>query len=187
MLTIVTWNHKKYQQIAWALPAGVEVCQRDLDIPETQTNLITDISYDKCLQAYVEVQWPILVDDSGIYFDAYNKFPGALTKYLYQWVWLEGIQRLYTDVEDMRARFQCVLSYMDSTLPEPVQFVGEVEGRLDFSHIQQAEDAKLPYDLIFVPDGMDEPVYFDMQSRNDEYNHRVRATRKFVSWYWQKI
>lgn len=183
MLTIVTGNQKKYEQLAQYVPASLETRQLAIDIPEIQTHLLTDISSDKCVQAYNEVQWPVLVDDSGIYFDAYHEFPGALTKFLYQGIWLEGIQKLFTDVTNTKATFQCVLSYMDDDTSESIQFVGETQGHLDFSHLwPELEDKKIPYDLIFVPDGMDVPAFFDMEWRNETYNHRVRAVKKFSEW-----
>ncbi len=186
MLYIVTWNKDKYLQISEALD-GVESQQRDLDIPEIQTNLLTEISYDKCLQAYVEVQWPVLVDDSGIYFDAFDEFPGALSKFLYQGIGLEWMQKLYVDQLNTKATFQCVLSYMDEDLPEPLQFIWEIEGQVDFSLLgTQEENPKIPYDLIFVPKGMTVPAITNMDLWKKEFNHRVRGVKKFANWYFSE-
>lgn len=186
MLTIVTGNTDKYRQIAQHLP-GIETTQRDLDIPEIQTNLLTEISYDKCLQAYVEVQWAVLVDDSGIYFNVFSEFPWALSKFLYQWIWLQGMQRLYEWVSDRWAVFQCVLSYMSPDLPEPVQFVWETRWSLDFSLLWEMEaNPKMPYDLIFVPEWMSQPAITDMKLWKSEYNHRTKATKKLADRFTQK-
>ena len=183
MLTIVTWNKGKYEEICKFLPDSIDPVQADLDVPEIQTNILADISYDKCLQAWVEIQWPVLVDDSGIYFDAYHEFPWALTKYLYTWIWLEWMAKLFVWENNKKATFQSVVSYMDAELSEPVQFVWEVEGTLNFDYLwQEKEDPRLPYDLIFVPDGMQKPSFFDMGTRNSEYSHRIRAVKKFGEW-----
>jgi len=187
MLNIITGNTGKYAEICEFLPAWLETKQVDLDIPEIQTNILTDISYDKCLQAWVEVQWPVLVDDSGIYFDAYDQFPGALTKYVYQGIGLEGIAKLFAWVQNKKATFQSAVSYMDGTLSEPIQFIGEVQGTLNFEYLwQESEDTRLPYDLIFVPEGMEKPSFFDMAKRKSVYNHRVTAVKKFTDWWTQK-
>jgi len=74
-ISIVTGNDGKYTQIAGGLPDFVIAEQVDLDIPEIQTNVLTEISADKCRQAYAQLQKPCLVDDSGIYMNAFNEFP----------------------------------------------------------------------------------------------------------------
>lgn len=182
-LSIVTWNTWKYKQIVDHLPNFVHAKQIELDIPEIQTNLLTEISRDKCLQAFQQLQQACLVDDSGIYFHAFNDFPGALTKFIYQGIGLEGIQRIYTWIEDRSAVFQCVLSYMDEKLHEPLQFTGEIQGSVIFDYIdQEQKDTPLPYDLIFVPQGFDKPVVYDWE-RWWEINHRVRATEKCNKWF----
>ncbi len=183
MLTIVTWNPWKFKEMASFLPKDIDVQQLDLDVPEIQTNIIKDISYDKCLQAYVEVQWPVLVDDSWIYFDAYHEFPWALTKFLYKGIWLEWIEKLFKGVANKSAMFQSVVSYMDSDLLEPIQFVWEVSWIVSFDYYNDIqEDTSLPYDLIFIPEDMKKPAIFNMDLWQAEYNHRVRAVKKFANW-----
>lgn len=180
MLSIVTWNLWKYQQIKAFLPPIIETKQLAIDLIEIQTTSLEEISAYKCMQAYTHVQWPVLVDDSGICFDAFHGFPGALSRYFYEGVWISGMERLFTDIENRNAQFQCVLSYMDDSLATPMQFIGTVEGRIDFWWVCDAtENPKLPYDLIFIPEGMDRPAFFDEEMWNDQYNHRVRAVKKF--------
>lgn len=181
-ISIVTWNTGKYHQIAWWLGEVVTCEQVALDIPEIQTNLLTEISRDKCIQAFQQLKKPCLVDDSGIYFSAFHEFPGALTKFLYQGIGLAGIQRMYVWVEDMTATFQCALSYMDETCTTPLQFVGEIQGTISFDRLGEIpEDTHLPYDLIFIPDGADKPASFLWDTWLQD-NHRVRAVRQLGHW-----
>lgn len=182
---ICTWNTKKYLQICEFLPVEITPVQVDLDVPETQTNLLTEISYDKCLQSYIELQAPVLVDDSGIYFLWYTEFPGALSKFIYKWIWLEGIVKLFDGNVDTRAKFQSVISYMDETLPEPIQFIWESAWSIDLSvrekYYNNGVD-NLPYDLIFKADWMEKIVYEDYEWWKS-VNHRVKAVKKFCEWY----
>jgi inosine/xanthosine triphosphate pyrophosphatase family protein len=72
---------------------------------------------------------------------------------------------------------------MDDHLEGPVQFVGETHGTISFDRYNQNEiDHKLPYDLIFIPDGMQQPAALDLVIWNEQHNHRVKAARKFVVW-----
>lgn len=185
-LSIVTGNSGKYEQIARGLPNFLEVEQAILDISEIQTSLLTEISRDKCIKAFEQLWKPCLVDDSGIYFDAFHEFPGALSKFIYQWIGLEGIKRLYDSVEDVSAYFQCVLSYMDETMEEPLQFIWEVSWTLSFDWMGlQEENIHLPYDLIFVPTWFDKPALFEWKKWSDD-NHRTRAVKKFGDFILQR-
>lgn len=183
ILSIVTWNTWKYAEISQVLD-WLDIQQTPIDIPEIQTNILTDISSDKCLKAFEEVWWPVLVDDSGVYFDALNNFPWALTKYFIDGLWVEWIKRLYTWVENRKARFVSVISYMDETLSEPKQFIWEVAWILVFDYIDKEDlNPTLPYNRIFQANGMDVPALFDLETWKRDYNFRMKATGKFREWY----
>ena len=123
-ISIVTGNDGKYKQIVGGLPDFMNSKQIDLDIPEIQTNLLTEISADKCVQAYQKLLSACLVDDSGIYMNAFNEFPGALSKFLYKGVGLEGMQRMYAGVEDTSAVFQGRLQYQFCVVKLATGWVG---------------------------------------------------------------
>lgn len=183
MLSIVTSNHKKFEQISMHLPDTIRKEQVSLDIEEIQANDLTHISADKCKKAYQQVQWPVVVDDTGIYFDAFDTFPWAMTKFLYTGVWLKGIRNLFTGVENTQARFHTVLSYMDSTMSSPHQCIGEVAGHLVFDHIHElwSEHAKIPFDMIFVPSWSSQAA-FQIPKQWYQDNHRVRAAKKLATF-----
>jgi len=186
MLTIVTWNTGKFQEISQVLE-WIDLLQRDIDIEEIQTPSLEKISLDKCKKAFVEVWWPVLVDDSGIYFDSLNQFPWALAKFFIAWVWAEGIQRMYQWVENNWAEFVSVLSYMDETLSEPIQFIWKVHGSLVFDYIHEENpNPKLPYLMFFQADWMSVPASLDRDERRKNHNFRMNATKKFKERYLSK-
>jgi non-canonical purine NTP pyrophosphatase (RdgB/HAM1 family) len=187
MLTIVTGNSWKYSQISGVLKDIVQTRQEKIDLEEIQTTDLKEISADKAMKAFKIVQWPVVVDDSWMLFDAYPWFPGAMTKFLYEWVGLEGIQRLYQWVENRNAQFVCVLSYMDQYLDAPKQFVGVVEWELTFDRLwKDVENPKLPYDLIFRIAWMHEPVFYHMDVWKWEKSHRFKASKVLGEWLRNK-
>ncbi len=179
-ISVATWNGWKYKQIISQLPAFVTPEQVDLDLPEIQTNLLSVISRDKCIQAYKKLLSPVLVDDTGMYFDVYNEFPGALTKFIHDGIGLSWVERLFSGVENKWSYMQTVLSYMDDQLEEPIQFIGELHGVVNFDRYrQQEENPKLPFEMIFIPEGMDKPAAFDQESRLKVGHHRIKASKLF--------
>lgn len=181
-ITIVTWNTGKYRQISWLLHDFFPCVQQNIDLLEPQSNDMVAVSSTKARQVFEMVQWPVLVDDSGIYFSAYPDFPGVFSKYMFQSLGVEWLRRLFLQQPNTDAYFQCVLSYMDATLPSPVQFVGRVEGVIDFRFLESIViDKHLPYDAIFRADGMDVVAQLDM-STFESLHHRAKATTSARQW-----
>jgi len=129
----------------------------------------------------------VLVDDTGIYFDAYTDFPWALTKYIYKGIGLAWIQKLFDGEKNMKAHFQTVLWYMDDSLEEPLLFVWEIHGSLSFDRLTKEwgeHDHHLPYDLIFIPEWYETPAFFNM-SVWTKGNARIQAVEKLSLWLEQ--
>lgn len=182
-LTIVTWNIGKYEQIAAVLSDVIMCRQEAIDLFEPQTNDMLAVSRTKAGEAFTTIGWPVLVDDSGIYFSAYKDFPGVFSKYIFQSLGVEGVRRVVAWITQ-DAYYQCVLSYMDATLSEPKQFVGRVNGILDFSFVDSGEvtiNHNLPFDTIFRADGMTVVAQLDM-STFTTLHHRAQAATLCKEW-----
>jgi XTP/dITP diphosphohydrolase len=118
----------------------------------------------------------VVVDDSGIYFDTYPDFPGVLSKYIYKSLGMYGLQKLFVDQPNTHAWFQCVLTYMDQLLSEPIQFIGKVSGHISFDFLDQVVvDSHLPYDAIFQAVGMNGVAQMDME-QFQTFHHRTKAS-----------
>lgn len=187
MLTLVTWNAWKYRQISSLLKGTVSCIQQHIDLVEQQSNDMLAVSRSKAMQAFDLIQWPVLVDDSGIYFCAYPEFPGVFSKYIYQSLGMEWLVKLFVQQPNTKAYFQCVLSYMDSTLQEPMQFVWRLQGNIDFSFLESINiDTHLPYDAIFRAKGMEVVAQLDMHTF-ESLHHRSKATLSCKDWLiWTK-
>jgi inosine/xanthosine triphosphate pyrophosphatase family protein len=55
-----------------------------MDIPELDSQDLIAISQDKAKKAFEKLKKPLIVDDSGIYFDEYPGFPGPLAKRVFK-------------------------------------------------------------------------------------------------------
>ena len=87
-LKFVTSNADKVREASKILGCPLEQVST-LMIHEIQTHDINKIVEHKAQQAYKELKCPVLVEDSGLIFKAWNGLPGALVK------WFEiGVERL---------------------------------------------------------------------------------------------
>ncbi|MBU0496350.1 MAG: hypothetical protein KKG04_00145 [Candidatus Thermoplasmatota archaeon] len=179
-LVVVTGNTTKFKEIAKILERHqIAVIRVDFDIAEIRDQDLESVVVDKVKKAYSQVCGPVVVDDSGIFFDEYNQFPGSFTKFLFQSVGYNGIFKLVS--EGSPAHFHSYVAYFDDLLNKPVVFQGEYPGKIieDFKRDQENE---MPYAPMFIPFDSDKPMAL-MTSEERKNDHRHKAFDAFAEWY----
>jgi XTP/dITP diphosphohydrolase len=123
MLRYVTTNSGKVREAREYLDS---VEQLDYDYTEVQASELGPIAAHGAREAYRHAGEPILVDDSGLFVDGFDGFPGPYTSYVEHTLGIETVQRV-ADAEldaPQRAAFRCVLAYCDgeefAATPDPV-------------------------------------------------------------------
>lgn len=178
----VTSNHGKFEEaesFIQQFASHIHLKQLDEDIEEIQTLDQKAIAIDKVKKAFKLVNKPVLVDDGGIFFDAYNQFPGTLSKFIFQGIGFEGIFKLTED--NNKAAFILHLAYFDGETLEV--FEGRCDGVIirpqDFSAHPQ-----LPFTAIFKPNGSDK-TFAELRNTPEfvNYSFRQQALKKFLEWY----
>lgn len=174
----VTTNEHKHREVQKIL--GVELERADLDLPEIQAIDPAEVASDKARAAREALgtpALPVLAEDSGLMLDAWDGFPGALTKWLMHSVGNEGLLRMLPKGEDRSARAVCVvaLAAVDGKVHT---FRGEVPGTL-------APEPRglggFGYDPVFVPE-WSSLTYAQMGEAKNEDSHRARAFRQVRGW-----
>jgi len=175
----ITGNNKKFNEVKSNLVWDIELIQYDLDTPEIQTTSLEEISKDKALKAFAELKKPLIVDDSGTFFDHYHEFPGAMAKHMFKSLWFEWFKNLLAEESSSNAgRMATVITYMDETLSEPIQFRWDVEGEFSFGFLDEFEaDFVMPYNHIFIPKWWSSPVQSDYEKFIKD-SQRARAVKK---------
>ncbi len=184
-LYYVTSNAGKFEEVEQCIRAHelpITLLRFDADIEEIQTMNQEEIAIDKALKAWTLLKKPLLVDDSGIYFEKYHEFPGVMSKYISHGIGMAGIMKLIEPGD--RAYFRLHLVFVD-TEGIPHSFEGLCKGYLVIPAVLQAH-ADLPYDDIFVPDELaGEPqTYAQLRgtSQFEQFSYRLRALNKFLTW-----
>jgi XTP/dITP diphosphohydrolase len=175
----VTANEHKRREVQVIL--GVALERVDLDLPEIQAIDPAEVATEKvraAREALGDRDLPVLVEDSGIMVDAWDGFPGALTKWLMNSVGNEGLLRMLKAGDDRSARAVCVvaLAEADGTVRT---FRGEVRGAL----AQKPRGAGgFGYDPIFVPE-WSSMTYAELGEGKNAVSHRARAFRAVREWF----
>jgi len=123
MLRYVTTNSGKVREAREYLD---DVAQLDYDYTEVQAAELGPIAAHGAREAYRHAGEPVLVDDSGLFVDGFDGFPGPYTSYVEDTLGIETVQRLAASELDapQRGAFRCVLAYCDgddfAATPDPI-------------------------------------------------------------------
>ena len=155
---------------------GIELERLSIDRVEIQADdpeLIAEYSLK-----VLDVDIPILIEDSGLYIDKYYGFPGPYSSYALRTISNEGILKLMENDEDRGARYLSAVAYRDGDTS--ITFRGEVKGTI--SHMERGSNG-FGYDPIFIPAEGDGRTFAEMTAEEkSRISHRARAFRKLAKW-----
>lgn len=127
-------------------------------------------------------QFPVIVEDTGFFFDAYENFPGPHSKFVFQTVGYDGIFRLLKGKE-RGAYFKVVASFCKPG-GKPVSFEGIAKGTVT-EELFGEEAPIMPYDRVFIPEGH-EKAWILTPEVKQEISHRVKAFTKIIEFISNK-
>ncbi|MBI4361516.1 non-canonical purine NTP pyrophosphatase [Candidatus Micrarchaeota archaeon] len=170
-LLFVTSNASKVREAKHALGPNWKVTHKNLDVPEVKTESMEETIQRKAETAFSLVKKPVLVEDTGFFLDAYPNFPGTYTKFCIKRIGLDGFLKLL-EGKNRQAGFETWLGYHDGQNVRT--FTGSVKGSVADKPRGKAAE-KLPYDLIFIPQG-EKRTYAEMPlAEKQETSHRAKA------------
>jgi len=177
-IKFVTSNNNKAEEVAAILfEYGIEIEQVDFDYPEDKEKNIEEVARDGAKFCFKEFKEPLIVEDTGLFFSAYNNFPGALPKFVFNSIGFRGIMKLL-DAEDRSAYFKSVIAYVNKK-QEVYLFSDEMQGVIASRVVENKRDAVfMPYDQIFIPDGSDKLISEMSIEEKNKISQRSKATKK---------
>lgn len=163
----VTGNEGKYREAKALLPTLERI---NLDLPEEQT-LDPHLVINKKLEiARSKHDGPLIVEDTSLYLDGLNGFPGPLIKWMLQAVGNQGIYRLVSDIHNRSATAKTVIGYDDGQ--GAIEFF---EGEIDGQIVAPVGIKGFGWDDIFRPNGIDETFAEMGDVFKPEFSMRTRA------------
>src|SRR6056297_211115 len=111
MLRFVTGNEGKVEEARAYLPMDVE--QFGYDYVEIQSDDLAEIAARGARESFRALGGtePVAVEDSGLFVDALDGFPGPYSAYAEYTLGIERVHRLVEHEDDRRASFRSVVAY----------------------------------------------------------------------------
>jgi len=110
VIAFVSTNRGKFREVTARLaPSGIRLRRVNAPYPEIQADRLEDVvSYASHIVA-TRIRGEFLIDDSGLFIDALNGFPGVYSSYVYRTVGCDGVLRLMRRGGPRTARFESVV------------------------------------------------------------------------------
>lgn len=177
-LSFLTGNVKKFEEVRNVLADfGIEVEQIAVDKPEIESSDLAEIAAYAAERMANELGKPIVVEDTGCFFNAYKNFPGPNSKFVIHSIGFEGVFRLLKGKDDTGS-FKTVAAFCKPG-EKPKTFEGIVNGKWVIT--DKYEMTKMPYDHIFIPEGYDE-VWVNTPEVKQKISHRAEAFKKLARY-----
>lgn len=172
-LNYVTGNWAKILSARQILePLGYTVNQVKMETIEIQDDVEKVAAYS-AKWASDKLKCDVIKNDSGLFIEALNGFPGTYTHFVDDTLGEDGILKLLDGVKNRKAYFKEVIAYCKYG-SEPVIFTGITKGTIAYS---KSGTYGWSWDFIFIPDGEEKTLgcfsddvrfkYWNMDAYND--------------------
>ncbi|MCK4550565.1 MAG: XTP/dITP diphosphatase [Candidatus Aenigmarchaeota archaeon] len=155
----------------------VHIIQKDIKLIEPRSNSLEKIATEKAKQACEILKNPVIVEDSGLFIESLNDFPGTYSHLVYNKISDVGILKLMDGLEDRSAVFKAVVAF---TGPKrnPITFTGEQKGIIAF---EVKGSGGFGFDPIFIPKS-EKQTWAENPQLKAKRSHRKIALEKFANW-----
>ncbi len=181
-LAFITSNLGKVEEAKkYFEPLGVKVYQLPVSYPEIQADTLEEVAEYGARWLAERVEGPFFLDDSGLFVEALNGFPGVYSAYVYKTLGYQGILKLLEGETNRRAYFKSVIAYWDDELHI---FTGRVDGEITK---EPRGSGGFGFDPVFRPDGFDGTFAEMTTEEKNKISHRGRALKAFATWLKENL
>lgn len=183
-VTFITTNKHKFEEVQDILKDyPIEVEWLNMKYNEDHEDGIEVTAKKAAKKLADELQKPIILDDTGLFFDAYPEFPGAAPKFVFNTLGYKGLLKLL-EGEPRGAYFETVAAYCEPD-KAPVLFKGVMKGSLT-EKIYHEDDEVMPYDRFFIPENCDKTISDMTMADKTAISQRGTAFKAFGEYMKKK-
>ncbi len=175
----ITGNKHKYEEAK--IIVGNDIEMLSISYPEIQADTPEEVARYGIEYLKERIDGDFFIEDSGLFIEALNGFPGVYSSYVFRTIGNEGILKLMEGVEKRKAQFVSVVGYYDGDIHI---FRGESKGVIAYE-IKGSEG--FGYDPIFIPEG-DKRTFGEMKREEKNlFSHRGKAMKKLKEYLASRI
>lgn len=182
-ILFVTGNKHKLEEASVILaPYGICVGMAGCEKLEIQADKLEDVASYAARLAAKSVKSAVVVEDSGLFIDALQGFPGPFSSYAFKTIGLSGILRLMRGIRSRGASFMSAVAYCEPG-NEPEVFTGVSKGAI----LRSPKGSRgFGFDPIFAGEGSGLSFAELSNDEKCKVSHRGEAFRHFSEWFLGK-
>ncbi|MBN2478288.1 XTP/dITP diphosphatase [Candidatus Micrarchaeota archaeon] len=167
-----TGNKNKFIEMKSYLK-DIDVRHYEFRHKEIRSDSIEEIAREAVDAAYSEVKKPVFVEDTGLFIESLNGFPGTYSGWVYEKIGAEGLVRLMRGEKNRSAVFKTCIAYRSGK--KVLTFSGECRGSISEKILGKAG---FGYDPVFIPEGHVQSFAQSINLKN-KLSHRYKTSEKF--------
>ncbi|MEM0448338.1 MAG: XTP/dITP diphosphatase [Methanomassiliicoccales archaeon] len=176
-LHLITGNQGKLREFKSALqPLGYEVVHLPQEVFEIQADTLEEVVRECLRQLRERGINDFVLDDSGLFIDALNGFPGVYSSYVLRTLGCQGVLKLMQDEQDRRARFECCIG-CSMRGREDLIVKGVCRGRIIET---MRGSGGFGFDPIFAAEGQERTFAEMPLEEKNEVSHRGKAIKSLA-------
>ena len=181
IINFVTSNKNKVNEFRQILEPKIKVNHIKISYPEMRSDNPEEIAKMSAEMLANKLKKVVVVEDSGLFIDALNGFPGTYSATIHKRIGLEGILKLMNGIKQRECTYKSAVAYCEPG-KKPVCFLGEEKGKV-------SESVKgtfgFGHDPIFIPEGSNK-AYGEMENCIEIKKFRRRAVLKLRNYLLKK-
>ena len=158
---------------------GINITQQTASVQEIQSLDVEEVALHKARQLEGIIKKPFFVEDSGLYIDKLNGFPGALLKPVMDTIKDDHLLKMLSGEENRSACVKSVMAYYDPVSKTEKLFIGIYKGRI--AEEERGNDTRgWKVARIFIPDNFEKTL---AEMNDDDWDRALEESRKDDHFY----
>lgn len=176
-MKFITSNKHKFEEISKVMEQNsIDISWEKRVYEEIQADSTEEISLDSCKKLQNSMKEDFFIEDTGLYIDSLNGFPGPYSSYVQKTLGNDGVLKLLKNKK--RGAFFITVITM-SYAGKITQFRGILKGHISESIIG---DKGFGYDPIFIPENDTRTLAQMETSKKNEISHRGKAISLMIDF-----
>lgn len=168
---LASGNAEKVKEAHAILGVPIEIA--DIELDEVQSMNLEYVVRKKAEEAHRQIKKPVIVDDVGLYIDAWNGFPGPFIKFLLKSIGNNKFLEILKNEKNRGASVQGSIAYHDGK--KVYTFVETV--RAQISDELRGDDG-WGFDFFIIPNGKNQTFAEMGAYKKNQISHRAGALAK---------
>ncbi len=171
---VTTNSHKTKEVEAIIGNIGISIISTALKIQEILTEDINEIVRDKVKKAFCQIGRPVFIEQTGLYINSLNKFPGGLSEVFWKRLEADKFSELLRGFDDTSVTATTVIAYCDAK--RIYTFKGKNKGNIS---PKPEGNRDYDWDCVFIPEGHTKTFAELGEEKKNEISMRKKAFDKF--------